>query len=85
MTFCHKNKNIIIVAQTRNYGIFVAKIYDYTLIDSFGGFPGIIDSITSYATLFELKSQPSSLRHMCGTAYLNALKYQKAPKCRYWK
>ena len=35
----------------RNYDIFVAKIYDYAFIDSFGGFPGFIDSLTSYATL----------------------------------
>ena len=35
----------------RNYDIFVAKIYDYALIDSFWGFPGFIDSLTSYATL----------------------------------
>ena len=43
----------IFVAKTRNYDIFVAKIYDYTraLIDSFWGFPRFIDSPTSYATL----------------------------------
>ena len=35
----------------RNYDMFVAKIYDYALIDSFWGFPGFIDSLTSYATL----------------------------------
>ena len=35
----------------RSYDIFVAKIYDYVLIDSFWGFPGFIDSLTSYATL----------------------------------
>ena len=35
----------------RNYDIFVAKIYDYALIDSLLGFPGLIDSSTSYATL----------------------------------
>ena len=29
------NKNRIFVAKTRNYNIFVAKIYDYALIDSF--------------------------------------------------
>ena len=34
-----------------NYDIFVAKIYDYALIDSFEGFPRFIDSPTSYATL----------------------------------
>ena len=45
------NKNLIYVAKTRNYGIFVAKIYDYALIDSFWGFPGFIDSPASYATL----------------------------------
>ena len=47
------NKTPIFVAKTRNYDIFVAKIYDYALIDSFGGFPGFIDSLTSYATLVE--------------------------------
>ena len=45
------DKNLLFVAKTRNYDIFVAKIYDYALINSFGGFPGIIDSITSYASL----------------------------------
>ena len=36
MTFCHKNKNnIILVAKTRNYDIVVAKIYDNALINSF--------------------------------------------------
>ena len=39
------------VAKTRNYDIFVAKIYDYALIDRIWGFPGFIDSPTSYATL----------------------------------
>ena len=29
------NKNLILVAKTRNYDIFVAKIYDNALIDSF--------------------------------------------------
>ena len=43
------NKTPIFVAKTRNYDIFVVKIYDYALIDSFGGFPGFIDSLTSYA------------------------------------
>ena len=41
----------IFVAKTRNYDTFVAKIYDYALIDSFWGFPMFIDSPTSYATL----------------------------------
>ena len=45
------DKNLLFVAKTRNYDIFVAKIYDYVLINSFGGFPGIIDSLTSYASL----------------------------------
>ena len=45
------NKKPIFVAKTRNYDIFVAKIYDYLLIDSFWGFPGFIDSPASYATL----------------------------------
>ena len=43
----------IFVAKTRNCDIFVAKIYDYVLIDSFWGFPRFIDSPTSYATLFK--------------------------------
>ena len=29
------DKNLLFVAKTRNYDIFVAKIYDYVLIDSF--------------------------------------------------
>ena len=33
------------------YFIFVAKIYDYALIDNFGGFPRRIDSPTNYSTL----------------------------------
>ena len=37
--------------KTRNYDIFVAKIYDFALIISFWGFPRLIDSPTSYATL----------------------------------
>ena len=45
------NKTPIFVAKTRNYDIFVAKIYDYALIDSFWGFRRFIDSPTSYATL----------------------------------
>ena len=45
------NKTPIFVAKTRNYDIFVTKIYDYALIDSFWGFPRFIDSPTSYATL----------------------------------
>ena len=44
----------IFVAKTRNYNIFVAKIYDYALIDSFWRFPRFIDSPTSYATLFTI-------------------------------
>ena len=40
----------------RNYDIFVAKIYEYALIDSFGGFPGFIDCLTSYATLLSAKT-----------------------------
>ena len=35
----------------RNYGIFVAKIYDYALIDSFWGSAGFLDSPTTYANL----------------------------------
>ena len=44
-------KNIIFVAKMRNYDIFVAKIYDYTHIDSFWGSAGLIDSPTSSATM----------------------------------
>ena len=51
MKFCHKNQNIIFLTNIRNYDIFVAKIYDYALINSFLGFPRLIDSPTSYATL----------------------------------
>ena len=40
--------SIIFVAKTRNYDIFVAKIYDNALIDSF---PRFIDSSASYVTL----------------------------------
>ena len=55
MTFCHKNKiKTFFVAKTHNYDIFVAKIYDYALIDSFSGSPGLIDSPTSYATLIHM-------------------------------
>lgn len=32
--FCHTIKKIICVAKARTYGIFVAKFYDYSLIDS---------------------------------------------------
>ena len=36
MTFRRKKiKNIIVVAKTLSYGFFVAKIYNYALIDSF--------------------------------------------------
>ena len=45
----------------RNYDIFVAKIHDYALIDSFWGFPGFIDSLTSYATLVEENFKKSEL------------------------
>ena len=44
MTFCHENKKHHFVMKARNYGIFVAKIYDYALIDSFWGSAGLIDS-----------------------------------------
>ena len=50
--FVAKTRNYdIFVAKMRNYDIFVAKIYDYALINSFWGFPRLIDSPTSYATL----------------------------------
>ena len=46
-----KDKTPILVAKTRIYDIFVAKIYDYALIDSFWVFPRFFDSPTSYVTL----------------------------------
>ena len=49
------NKNLIFVAKTRNYNIFVAQIYDSALIDNFWGFAGLIDSPTSYATLIGIQ------------------------------
>ena len=59
--FVIKIKNIILLQKhamtaflsqkARNYGIFVTKIYDYALFDSFWGSAGFIDSPTSYATL----------------------------------
>ena len=39
------------IEQKSAIDIFVAKIYDYALINSFWGFPRFIDSPTSYATL----------------------------------
>ena len=51
MTFCHKNKKFHFVTKACNYGIFVQKIYDYALFDSFWGSAGFIDSPTIYATL----------------------------------
>ena len=41
------------VAQICKYGIFVAKIYKYALIDSFQGSAGFLDSSTYYAALVE--------------------------------
>ena len=55
--FVIKIKNIIFVAKTSNYVIFVVKIYDSALIDSFRGSAGIIDSPTSYATVQWYKTQ----------------------------
>ena len=49
--FVIKNKKHHFIAKARNYGIFVVKIYDYALLDSFWGSAGFIDSPTSYATL----------------------------------
>ena len=51
--FVIKIKIYHIVAKARNFGIFVAKIYDYTLFDIFWGSAGLIDSPTTtiYATL----------------------------------
>ena len=67
------NKNLIYVAKTRNYDIFVAKIYDYALIDSFWGFPWFIDSPTSYATLSETKSNLTSLQTRWSLRLLHSL------------
>ena len=53
-------QNPYFVAKTLNYDIFVAKIYDYALIDSFWGFPGFIDSLTSYATLNASKTSQNN-------------------------
>ena len=53
--FAIKIKNIIFVAKTRNYGIFVVKIYDYALIDSFWGSVGFIDNAASCAALVHYK------------------------------
>ena len=49
--FCHTNQKIIFVAKTGNYGVFVSKIYDYVLINSFWGSAGFLDSAASYAGL----------------------------------
>ena len=65
-----KVKNIIFFAKTRNYDIFVAKIYDYALIDSFWGFPRFIDSPTSYATL------PAKMKNFEKRPYGDAEFYQ---------
>ena len=45
-------KNVVFVAKTCKYGIFVAKIYKYALIDSFQGSAGSLDSAASCAALF---------------------------------
>ena len=63
----------IFVAKARNYAIFVAKIYDYALIDSFWGFPRILDSPTSYATLCPLRGGSrcivtSVIEHNCSSS-----------------
>ena len=44
-------KNVIFVAKTCKYGIFVAKIYKYALIDRFQGSAGFLDSAASLAAL----------------------------------
>ena len=50
MTFCHKKETFL--SQKRAIMTFLSqKIYYYPLIDSFWGFPGLIDSPTSYAAL----------------------------------
>ena len=51
MTFFHENQKHNFCSKNRSYGIFVAKNYDYALIDSFWGSAGFLDSLTSYATL----------------------------------
>ena len=48
--FCHTINKIILVAKARNYGIFVAKFYDYSVIDSFWWPAGFSDSAASSAT-----------------------------------
>ena len=41
-----------------NHGIFVAKIYDYALINSLRGPTGFLDSAASYAALVEGSLSP---------------------------
>ena len=41
--------------KTGSYGFFVAKIYDYVLIDSFRGSAGFLASPTSFVTLVNMK------------------------------
>ena len=48
----------IFVAKTRNYDIFVAKIYDYVLIDSFRGSAGSTSFVTLVNTKFAQKNLP---------------------------
>ena len=53
------------IEQKSAIDIFVAKIYDYALIDSFWGFPMFIDSPTSYATLLWTPLKIISVKFGC--------------------
>ena len=65
------------IEQKSAIDIFVAKIYDYALIESFLGFPRFIDSPTSYATLFwcdagqtkAVSSQHKQTAKQCGFSF----------------
>ena len=52
--FCHTINKIILVAKARNYGIFVAKFYDYSVIDSFWWSADFSDSACLIAVLQNL-------------------------------
>ena len=69
----------IFVAKTHNYDIFVAEIYDYALIDSFRGFLRLIDSPTSYSTLW--LGNPVGSGDIQGGRWLRTL--LRPVKCHY--
>ena len=84
--FVIKVKNIIFVTKTRNYDIFVAKIYAKALIDSFWTFAGLIASVSIFGRrqcklpvathFFPIPgSAPFHLPHSCQLAYHNCSKY----------